>query len=90
MVSLVAGLKARLMARGGDDSVEIGGTPETAPTYHVAIAEPLESAWKDDQQLINQMISKLNQLCILNGIAPVTQRARSFPIDGISKVVKVK
>lgn len=87
---VLAGTAARFMARGGDDSVEIGGTPDDAPTHHAVLAEPVQATWNANAEVLNDVIDSLNEARIELGLPPLIVAVRKFPVDGRSRVVKVK
>lgn len=87
---VLAGTAARFMARGGDDSVEIGGTPDDAPTHHAVLAEPVQATWDANAEVLNDVIDSLNEARIELGLPPLIVAVRKFPVDGRSRVVKVK
>lgn len=90
VLSFVGGITARLMARGGDDSVEVGGTPESPPAYHATLAEPLRAVWDENAASFDSLVDALNEVRVLVDLQPVAYSARRFPDAAESSVVKVK
>jgi hypothetical protein len=87
---IVAGDTARVMARGGDDSVEVGGTPESPPEYHAALAEPLETAFDVNANALFGLISSLNEVRAILGLVPYDADTATFPSAARAKATKVK
>ena len=89
-VDLVAGVHARLMSRGGDDSVDLGGTPEDEPEHHATLAEPLATAFNANRVALDGLIDAVNQIRVIIGLDPYVETTSGFPSAATSRVVRVK
>lgn len=89
-IELVSGNLTRIMSRGDEDSVEIGGNPENGPIHHAALAEPIKESFNNNAEILEEIITKLNFLLLSAGQAPIDSIPSNFPLDGISERVKIK
>jgi hypothetical protein len=88
-VEVYAGSKVKLRGRAADGAVELGGTPETPPTQHATIAEPLEEAFNANADLLEELIDKVNKIAIQLGVDPVSGYTSRFPAEATARDVKV-
>ncbi len=86
---VTAGQKGALYSRGGDDCVDVGGTPEDPPTLHATLAEPLAAAFDTNAGTLAALILSLNEVRAALMMAPFVGTTSEFPEAAQSAVVKV-